>query len=111
MIQHGLTEYDTAEYGIDAFKLVEDHQYELIILDLGFSIKEGGGDDPKEGLILLENIKFFCRRRKEQLPKVIVFSETYLSSTEIEENSLEKAENEFQLQKLIKKYLLEKGLY
>lgn len=102
--------YDTAEYGIDAFKLVEKYQYQLIILDLGFSIREGGKYDPKQGLILLENIQIFCRRKKRKLPKVIVYSETYLRPTELEENSLEQAENSVQLKELISKYLNDKDV-
>lgn len=103
--ENEIKDYDAVMYGIDAIKAIEKHQYKLIILDLGFCPRKGGKYGEKEGMILLENMQFFFKRKKIQMPKVVVFSETYLTQSELEKNFLEKAENDTQLRAIISQYM------
>lgn len=105
LAENEIKDYDVAMYGIDANKLIEEHQYEIIILDLGFCARQGGKYGEKEGLIFLENMRFYVKRKKIKKPKVIVFSETYLTPSELEENALEKAENEIQLREILSRHM------
>jgi len=99
--------YDVAKCAVEAFKKIQATQYDLIILDLGFCRDENDiyerTYEAKQGLLLFQAIQVEYRRHKENMPDVIIYSETELKSSE-EEEIWAKADDECQLMEIFEQW-------
>ncbi len=100
--------YDVAKCAVEAFKKIQTTQYDLIILDLGFCRDENDiyerTYDAKQGLILFQAIQVEYRHHKENMPDVIIYSETELKPEEDDDEIWAKASNEFQLMEIFEQW-------
>lgn len=97
--------YDVASCAIEAFMHFEESQYDLIILDLGFcrNKQDQSSYEGKMGLELYENLKLEAKRRKRNLPDIIIFSETKLTEDE-KDGIFGKASTDYEFAELFRKW-------
>lgn len=86
--QNFIDNYEVAECGVDAYKKAKEHQFDLIILDLGFCwYKEDFSREtynPKQGLKLMQKLNKRLVTLNKKMPDVIIFSDTEITESEKE---------------------------
>lgn len=102
-----MNEYDVADCAVDALMKCEEYQYDLLILDLGFNWRrlERESYKIKQGLRVLKFLKGIARRKKSQMPEIIIYSETQISEGENEIPIFGKADNEIELMKILQDWI------
>lgn len=106
LIDKGLENYEVASNGERGMKKSLSSEYDLVILDLGFSWSNEDDYEEKMGLKFLLIMESHYRRKRKSMPSVIIFSKTYVKDDEIFSmpEIFGKAEDRKQLEELVEKW-------